>query len=226
MIATGHLTTLGSATCDSERAIHVGGLGAFPCSHFSDSFHYVALGHLHRPQKVGGSDRIKYSGSPIALSFSEADDKKVVELLEFRDSQLVHQESILIPQCRELKRLKCKAHEVESYLKSYQWPEIELGVFVELMLEDCNTQQYTIEQIRSFIGRDDVSILQLRTVSGLQLDLQDSVIDMNVDEAIRFLREEPRRVFERRLALEQYDEELKQMLLCEFDKVVEEVAGE
>ena len=81
VIAMGHLTVIGATTSDSERDIHIGNLGAVGADVF-EGFDYTALGHLHRPQKVAGLDAIRYSGSPIALSFSEAADAKSMVMLE------------------------------------------------------------------------------------------------------------------------------------------------
>ena len=81
VIAMGHLTVLGATTSDSERDIHIGNLGAVGADIFT-GFDYTALGHLHRPQRVGGQETVRYSGSPIALSFSEATDAKSVVIIE------------------------------------------------------------------------------------------------------------------------------------------------
>ena len=81
VIAMGHLTVLGATTSDSERDIHIGNLGAVGADLFS-GFDYTALGHLHRPQRVASLETIRYSGSPIPLSFSEAADKKSVVIIE------------------------------------------------------------------------------------------------------------------------------------------------
>lgn len=83
VIAMGHLTVLGATTSDSERDIHIGNLGAVGADLF-EGFDYTALGHLHRPQKVAGLETIRYSGSPIALSFSEAADAKFVVILDLQ----------------------------------------------------------------------------------------------------------------------------------------------
>lgn len=83
VIAMGHLTVLGATTSDSERDIHIGNLGAVGADIFA-GFDYTALGHLHRPQKVAGQETIRYSGSPIALSFSEAADKKSIVILDLQ----------------------------------------------------------------------------------------------------------------------------------------------
>jgi exonuclease SbcD len=88
VIAMGHLTVLGATTSDSERDIHIGNLGAVGADLFS-GFDYTALGHLHRPQKVAGIETIRYSGSPILLSFSEAADKKSVVILDLQNHSSV-----------------------------------------------------------------------------------------------------------------------------------------
>ena len=81
ILATGHLTTVGVSASESVREIYVGALEAFPTSAFPPAA-YIALGHIHRPQKVGGLEHIRYSGSPIPLSFDEAGQAKEVLLVE------------------------------------------------------------------------------------------------------------------------------------------------
>ena len=81
VIAMGHLTVLGATTSDSERDIHIGNLGCVGADIFA-GFDYTALGHLHRPQRVGGQETVRYSGSPIALSFSEVADAKSVVIID------------------------------------------------------------------------------------------------------------------------------------------------
>lgn len=82
LIATGHLTTVGASTSESVREIYIGTLEALPASCFPP-FAYIALGHIHQAQKVAGSEYIRYSGSPIALSFDEAKQQKQLLLVEF-----------------------------------------------------------------------------------------------------------------------------------------------
>jgi exonuclease SbcD len=101
IIAMGHLTVLGATTSDSERDIHIGNLGAVGADLF-DGFDYTALGHLHRPQRVASIDTIRYSGSPIALSFSEAADAKSVVII---DTQGMKIELLPIPTTRALVRV-------------------------------------------------------------------------------------------------------------------------
>ena len=85
IIATGHLFAAGGTTTDDDgvRELYVGSLGKVSADMFSESFDYVALGHLHVPQRVGGRETIRYSGSPIAMGFGEARQQKQVLLIQF-----------------------------------------------------------------------------------------------------------------------------------------------
>jgi exonuclease SbcD len=87
IIATGHLTTIGASTRESVRDIYIGTLEAFPASEYPAA-DYIALGHIHRPQKVTKSEHIRYSGSPIALSFDEANTQKSIVIAEFKNGEL------------------------------------------------------------------------------------------------------------------------------------------
>ncbi|MGP4971185.1 exonuclease SbcCD subunit D C-terminal domain-containing protein [Psychrobacter aquimaris] len=85
IIATGHLFAAGGTTTDDDgvRELYVGSLGKISADMFDESFDYVALGHLHVPQRVGGRETIRYSGSPIAMGFGEAKQQKQVLLVQF-----------------------------------------------------------------------------------------------------------------------------------------------
>ncbi|PYE38766.1 exonuclease SbcCD subunit D C-terminal domain-containing protein [Psychrobacter fozii] len=85
IIATGHLFAAGGTTTDDDgvRELYVGSLGKISAEMFDESFDYVALGHLHVPQRVGGREHIRYSGSPIAMGFGEAKQQKQVLLVKF-----------------------------------------------------------------------------------------------------------------------------------------------
>ncbi|WP_068315091.1 exonuclease SbcCD subunit D [Polycladidibacter hongkongensis] len=98
LLATGHLHVQGGEESEaSERRILVGGEHAVPASAFCDEFDYVALGHLHKPQRVG-RDTIRYSGSPFPLSVSEQNYKHGVSLLRFQEGKRQAEiEHVLLP---------------------------------------------------------------------------------------------------------------------------------
>ena len=85
IIATGHLFAAGGTTTEDDgvRELYVGSLGKISADMFDEGFDYVALGHLHVPQRVGGRESIRYSGSPIAMGFGEAKQQKQVLLVQF-----------------------------------------------------------------------------------------------------------------------------------------------
>lgn len=96
IIATGHLTTVGASVSDSVREIYVGSLEAFPTDAFPAA-DYIALGHIHRPQKVGGHEHIRYCGSPLPLSFDEARQQKEILIVDFTPTGLQQVTPLPIP---------------------------------------------------------------------------------------------------------------------------------
>ncbi|HEY4576960.1 MAG TPA: exonuclease subunit SbcD [Yaniella sp.] len=120
-IMMAHLFAAGASASESERDIgegtEVGTLGQVPADMF-DGMDYVALGHLHGRQTM--TDTVRYSGSPVAYSFSEHAHRKGMWLLETGDELRI--EPIDIPQLKSLAVLK---DEIEPLLESeeYAWAE-------------------------------------------------------------------------------------------------------
>ncbi len=106
IVATGHLLTLGGKTEDGDgvRDLYVGNLGAVGADIFPAVLDYVALGHLHVPQRVGGSERVRYSGSPIPMGFGEANQRKLVLLVDLADSVQIRE--IAVPRFQRLHRIR------------------------------------------------------------------------------------------------------------------------
>lgn len=92
-----HAFVAGGAATDSERELAIGGTSAVGADAFS-GFSYSALGHLHRPQVIDGRDNVRYSGSPLAYSFSERKDTKQVTLVEMEPDGAAKTTSIPIPE--------------------------------------------------------------------------------------------------------------------------------
>lgn len=135
ILATGHLFAAGGSASDSEKEIHVGNLGQIYGDQFPAVFDYVALGHLHRPQKVNNLPHIRYSGSPIPLSFSEVEDKKLVILLDFENGQLSKLEELEIPVCRKLVRLRGNLEKVRRQILSFDHGDHPFPAWVEVQVE-------------------------------------------------------------------------------------------
>lgn len=99
------VTAMGVEPERSEsEAIFIGGLDNVDVSAF-DNFDYVALGHLHGPQRVG-RDTVRYAGSPLKYSFSEVRQKKSVTIVELEDKGTVKQRQIPLNPLRDMRCVK------------------------------------------------------------------------------------------------------------------------
>ncbi|NJQ01593.1 exonuclease SbcCD subunit D [Streptomyces zingiberis] len=102
-VVLAHAFVAGGTASDSERDITVGGVAAVPAGVF-DGVDYVALGHLHGCQTI--TDRVRYSGSPLAYSFSEAAHRKSVWLVDLGADGAVTAERADCPVPRPLARIR------------------------------------------------------------------------------------------------------------------------
>ena len=107
IVAMGHLFTAGGHTVDGDgvRELYVGSLAHVTAGIFPACFNYLALGHLHVPQKVNGSETIRYSGSPLPMGFGEAKLQKSVCQVEFH-STAASVQLIDVPVFQKLERVK------------------------------------------------------------------------------------------------------------------------
>jgi exonuclease SbcD len=151
VIAMGHLYASGSITSESERDIHIGNAAAVDAAIFSDVYNYVALGHIHRPQIVSKNQNIRYSGSPIALSFSERKDTKSVVIVNVDDGKISDPQIVTVPKNRELRKIKGTEQEVIAELESYA-PNYTLPSFVELDVIEENFNPITISRVDSLVS--------------------------------------------------------------------------
>ena len=141
-ICVAHAYVSGAAESDSERALAVGGSDRVDPDLFA-GFDYVALGHLHRPQRIGGDDAVAYSGSPLPYSFSE-DHPKSVRLLEFDGRGLTGVRTLPIPVGRPVVTLTGTLDELLTDTSLDRW----LGHWVAARLTDETVRTQPMERLR------------------------------------------------------------------------------
>lgn len=132
LIGMGHLFTSGGKTVDGDgvRELYVGSLAHIGEEVFPSSLDYLALGHLHVPQAVGTTERIRYSGSPIPMGYGEATQQKSVVMVEFNNARPMIRE-LPIPCFQELVRIVGSLDAIFAKLQelkiqeSRAWLEIE-----------------------------------------------------------------------------------------------------
>jgi len=217
IIATGHLTTVGASASDSVREIYVGSLEAFPTSAFPPAA-YIALGHIHRPQKVGGLEHIRYCGSPIPLSFDEAKQQKEVLLVELDGSGLRHITALPVPRFQPLLSLRGSLKELEAEIRQAATQgRTEQPVWLEVLV---STDDYLSDlqlRIAALCEGLPVDVLRIRRERGnaaasLQGQARETLDELSVDE-----------VFAQRLSSETLEEAEQAKLLGLYQQVVSEL---
>ena len=164
ILTTGHLFAAGAKASESEKQIHVGALDSVTADIFPPIFSYVALGHLHRPQKVAGQNHIRYSGSPIPLSFSEAGEKKEALLLEYQGAQLTQITPLPIPTWRALRRIKGSHEETLDIIASYdaQNREEPLEPWFDAVITANSLGKSEHEQIQRLAKERNLELLSIK----------------------------------------------------------------
>jgi exonuclease SbcD len=162
LVATGHLTTVGASSTESVREIYIGTLDAFAANAFPP-FAYIALGHIHQAQKVGGTEHIRYSGSPLALSFDEARQQKYC-LLVTLEAGAVQVEALPLPRFQPLCSVKSDLASLPALLA----PELETlcaeqRLWLELVLTGDSALLSDVQiQLEQLLSPLPVDLLRLR----------------------------------------------------------------
>jgi exonuclease SbcD len=142
IVALGHChLDSGAVSQESERRIVVGGLESLSVAMFDQHIAYAALGHLHLPQAVGGKDWVRYSGSPLPMSFSEIDYPHQVVCVELDGEQLKSIQSHRVPRAVDLLRVPARPAPLVEVLETLaalsfpgpalseeRWPYLEVRV--------------------------------------------------------------------------------------------------
>lgn len=214
IIASGHLTTVGASKSDAVRDIYIGTLDAFPAQNFPPA-DYIALGHIHRAQKVGGSEHIRYCGSPIPLSFDESGAGKTVNLVRFDQGALQEVTPLAIPVTQQIAVLKGDFASIRDQLAAWQdsapqpvtWLDIEITSDEYLHSLQRKIQALTVDlPVEVLLVRRSREQRQ-RMMAGVQ---RETLSELRVEE-----------VFERRLALETLEETRQQRLHQLFSETLQ-----
>lgn len=217
IIATGHLTTVGVTTSDSVRDIYIGTLDAFPAQAFPPA-DYIALGHIHRAQNVAKSEHIRYSGSPIPLSFDELGKAKSVFRVDFSAGALQQVIALEIPNFQPMQLIKGDLVQIEQQLQQFADYKGDLPVWLDI---EVATQDYLSDiqrRIQLLADQLPVEVVLLRRSKeqrhqAIEQQDKETLNELSVNE-----------VFERRLAQEpEMAEQRRQRMSQMFQQVVESV---
>lgn len=107
VICMGHLHAQQAEITDMDKTerLIMGGVECIAATAFHEDIRYLALGHIHKAQRIGGKEHIRYCGSPIPMSFSELNYKHQVIVFDLEEQSIHNVESIEVPVSVELKRV-------------------------------------------------------------------------------------------------------------------------
>lgn len=171
-VAIAHTFAAGASTCESDRFASIGGSDLVNSNVF-DGFDYVALGHLHRFQKM--SDVAYYSGSPIPYSFSEANQEKKVIMFDTESKKIT---------TRELLALHPLLIKKGSFEELKALTDIDEHAYVKLEVIDSVVSyemlEYFRERIPNLIQLSGKSFVNQEQVVQLQMNEMDKLNDVDI----------------------------------------------
>lgn len=218
-IVMAHLFAQGAAISESEREIQIGNQAGVEAKIFGDTPNYVALGHIHKPQIVGQS-HIRYSGSPIQLSFSEKEDQKEVVILELEGSEF-NISSLPIPQFRKLVSIKGSIVEVNKILSDYK-SESPLTDLIELLIEEENENIEHIRMLEELLTSEANAYYQiLKGRINFKNKLVGTSVLLNAGEDIGDFT--PIQLFEKRLEQDDSLEDTQELIFA-FKEILQKIS--
>ncbi len=213
IVAMGHLFAAGGQTVEDDgvRELYIGSLAQVKRDIFPECIDYVALGHLHIAQRVGGSDFVRYSGSPLPIGFGEAQQEKSVVMVEFsNDAPAVVK--IPIPRFQELRTLRG------------DWQSIARGIeelksngskaWLEIIYEGDEIAGSVREHLNDAIAGTGLEILRVKNNRVLERALHGSDVGETLDDL------DVTDVFQRCLDAHQIPEGQRTVLLNTYQEVL------
>lgn len=213
IVGMGHLFTAGGQTVDGDgvRELYVGSLAHVTAGIFPACFNYLALGHLHVPQKVNGSETIRYSGSPLPMGFGEAKQQKSVCQVEF-NSTAASVQLIDVPVFQKLERVKGDWDGISNRILELSATDSQ--GWLEVIYDGIEVIGDLRERLETVISGTQMEILRIKNnrisdrVLG-QIHEEETLDDLNVND-----------VFERCLAVHDVPEEQRPELLRAYQETV------
>lgn len=177
-VLVAHQFVTGASLCDSEELI-VGGIDQVPVSLF-DEFDYVALGHIHSPQYVG-RETVRYCGTPLKYSFSEASQTKTITVVELKEKGNVSIREIPLKPLRDMRKIRGTYQEVAA-LDFYRGTDT--GDYLQVTLTDEKDIPDGLQKLRAIypnlmqLEYDNARTRENRTVEGAVQIRQKSPLEL------------------------------------------------
>ncbi len=213
IIAMGHLFTAGGKTVEGDgvRELYVGSLAHVEAGIFTDRLDYLALGHLHTPQKVNGSEVMRYCGSPLPIGFGEAKQEKSVCMVEFAGSE-VQVKLVHVPVFQRLELIRGTWAEISARI--LELSTTQSRSWLEVVYEGDEVIGDLRERLEEAVSDSEMEILRIKNNRIAdrvltQICDKESLDDLNVND-----------VFERCLLAHEVPEEQRPELLNAYQETI------
>jgi DNA repair protein SbcD/Mre11 len=216
IVTMGHLFTAGGQTTndDGVRELYVGSLVHVHAEMFDSEVAYIALGHLHIPQKVINNEFIRYSGSPIPMGFGESKQKKKVLSIEIQNNKTIVTE-IEVPLFQHIVRI---AGGLDYIISQVDLTKKETpNAWIEIEYSGKEILGNLRETIESLVAGSTLDVLRIKSNSLLELSL------MGIEEQETLENLSTYDVFERCLLDYKVPEEQKISLLQSFNEIIYDI---
>lgn len=161
IIGMGHLFTAGGQTVDGDgvRELYIGSLAHVKAEIFPSCFNYLALGHLHVPQKVNNNEFMRYSGSPFPMGFGESKQQKSICQVEFTTTD-VSVKLIKVPVFQKLEQVRGDWKEIKERI--LELSATNSNAWLEVIYEGDEVISDLRERLESFISDTEIEILRIK----------------------------------------------------------------
>ncbi|MDD2583155.1 MAG: exonuclease SbcCD subunit D C-terminal domain-containing protein [Desulfuromonadaceae bacterium] len=213
IVAMGHLFTSGGQTVDGDgvRELYVGTLGQVRADIFPDCFAYLALGHLHAAQMVGGDESRRYSGAPIPMSFGEAGVDKIVVAVDV-DADRVAVRELPVPRFQQLATVRGDWKSITGRVAEMK--KSASSVWLEVIYEGAEVIGDLQDKLRELVDGTVLEILRARNMRLVERTLSRMAMEETLDD----LTVED--VFARCLAAHEVPQEQQSGLVAAFRETV------
>ena len=211
LLATGHLFAAGGLTQEGDgvRQLYVGSLARVGADCFPDCIDYLALGHLHIPQKLGGSETRRYSGSPLPMNFGERTGKSAC-LVDFTGRKAAVR-CLPVPCFQALERVEGDWGRIESRLKALAGADAK--PWLEIVYTGAEVMSDLRDRLEKLVDGTGMELIRVKNARLIERALHredaDSLDALDVHE-----------VFERCLAAHEVPEEQRPELRRAYQETV------
>ena len=213
VVGMGHLFTRNAKTTDGDgvRELYIGTLAHVDEQTISEGFDYMALGHLHLAQSVEGSEKVRYSGSPLPMGFSEAGQEKKVIIVDFDQNTPTIREHT-VPCTQELKKFTGDIDSIRNQIIGLIQSDSDAWLEIEITSDEILTDLTSV--LDELVKESGMEILRMKS----RAITEKALGRMNITETLETL--DPSVVFSRCLDAYEIEEEERSELISTYSEVV------